>query len=151
MTHVGAVRCISKMWLNKSGIANIIPLKALAKIWRVTYDSAGGMNAGHFVIHTDQGNIHVHKNCKGVPFIDLNGVNGEMAVDFVQTIRGNMDGYSRCKVEEARNAREAQAMMGRPMDRDFLGLVCASMIANCPISAAAVTNANAILALTSQE
>ena len=61
ITHVGDVGRINDMWLNKSGIANIVPLEVLAKIWRVTYDSSGGMNAGHFVIHTDQGNIPVHK------------------------------------------------------------------------------------------
>ncbi len=41
---------------------------------------------GHFVIHTDQGNIVVKKNKKGMPYIDLNGVDGEVALDFVQTV-----------------------------------------------------------------
>jgi hypothetical protein len=144
MTHVGNVGRITDMWLNEGGIANIVPLEALAKIWRVTYDSSGGVNAGHFVIHTDQGNIPVRKNSKGMPYIDLDGVDGEMAVDFVQTIRGNMDGFSRREVEEAREARMAQAMMGHPTDREFLGLVRSNLITNCPVSTTAVTNAHAI-------
>ena len=40
-----------------------------------------------------------------MPYIDLNGVDRKMAVDFVQTIRGNMEGFTRHKIEEARNVR----------------------------------------------
>ncbi len=130
--------------MNEGGIANIVPLEALAKIWRITYDSSGGLIAGHFVIHMDQGNIPVHKNSKGMPYIDLDGVDGEMALDFVQMVRGNMDGFSRREVEEAREAREAQAMMGHPTDREFLGMVRANLITNCPVSPTAVTNTNTI-------
>ena len=144
MTHLGDVGRIRGMWLNESGIANIVPLEDLAKIWRITYDSAGGMNAGHFVIHTDQGNVPVQKNEKGMPYIDIDGVDGEMALEFVQTVRGNMDGYTRREVEEARAAREAQAMMGHPTDRELLGLVRSNLIMNCPVSTTAVTNANVI-------
>jgi len=75
------------------------------------------MNAGHFVIHTDQGNIKVQKNSKGMPFIDLDGVEGEVALEFIQTVRGNMDGFTRREINEARAAREAQGMMGHPTDR----------------------------------
>ena len=107
MTTVGDLGSIQGMWLNESGITNIIPLDLISKIWRVTYDSHGGMNAGHFVIHTDHGNIKVHKNEKGMPFIDIDGVDGEVALDFVQTVRGNMEGFTQREVEEARAAREA--------------------------------------------
>ncbi len=79
-----------------------------------------------------------------MPYIDLDGVDGEIALDFIQTIRGNMEGFTRREVEETREARKAQAMMGHPTDRDFLGLVRANLIANCPVSATAVTNANVI-------
>ncbi len=144
MTEQGNLGRVGNIWLNKSGITNITPLEQLAKIWRVTYDSAGGLNAGRFVIHTDQGNVTIHKNSKGMPYIDLDGVDGEIALNFVLMIRGNMEGFTRRKVEETREAREAQAMMGHPTDRDFLGLVRANLIANCPVSATAVTNANAI-------
>ena len=144
MNEVGNLGKIEGMWVNEGGIANIVPLEMISKIWRITYDSAGGMNAGHFVIHTDQGNIVVRKNSKGMPFIDLDGVDGEMALDFVQTIRGNYDGFTRREVEEARAAREAQGMMGHPTDRDFLGMVRANMIHNCPVTASAAENANRI-------
>ena len=123
MNEVGNLGKIEGMWVNEGEIANIVPLEMISKIWRITYDSAGRMNAGHFVIHTDQGNIVVRKNSKGMPFIDLDGVEGEVALDFVQTIRWNYDGFTRREVKEARGARKAQGMMGHPTDRDFLGMV----------------------------
>jgi len=52
---------------------------------------------------------------------------------------------------EAREAREAQAMVGHPTDRDFLGMVRANMILNCPIKDTAVINVTVSLALISQE
>jgi hypothetical protein len=144
MNEVGNLGKIEGMWLNEGGIANIVPLEVISKIWRITYDSAGGMNAGHFVIHTDQGNIKVQKNSKGMPFIDLDSVEGEVALEFIQTVRGNMDGFTRREIDEARAAREAQGMMGHPTDRDFLGMVRANMITNCPVTVSAAQNANDI-------
>ncbi len=105
MNEVGSLGKIDGMWLNEGSIANIVPLEMISKIWRITYDSGGGMNAGHFVIHTDQGNIVVRKNPKGMPYIDLKTVEGEVALDSVQTIHGNYDVFTRREVEEARAAR----------------------------------------------
>jgi hypothetical protein len=144
MTEVGNLGNIKGMWLNESGIANIVPLELLSKLWRITYNSHGGMNRGHFVVHTDHGNIVVKKNEKGMPYIDLAGVDGEVALDFVQTVRGNMEGFTRREVEEARAAREAQGMVGHPTDRDFLGMVRANYIMNCPVTESAMKNANLI-------
>jgi hypothetical protein len=68
------------------------------------------MNAGHFVIHMDAGDIKIYNNEKGVPHLNLKEVEEEVALSFVQTIRGNMEGFTKQEVEETRAAREAQAM-----------------------------------------
>ncbi len=60
---------------------------------------------------------------------------------FIQTVRGNMEGYTQRKVEDARAARVAQAMLGHPTDRNFLGMVRSGMIVNCPVTPNAVQNA----------
>ncbi len=133
--------------MNEGGIANIVPLKVLEKIWRITYDSHKGMNAGHFMIHTDTGDIKICNNKKGMPYLNLKEVEVEVALSFIQTIRGNMEGFTKQEVEEARAVREAQAMVGRPTYSDFLGMVHANMIPNCPVTPTAVKNANAIFSL----
>ncbi len=123
----------------------------------MTYNSR--RNGGHFVIHTNQGNIIVKNNSKGMPYLDIKDVEAEVvllfiqttvgavkaamvapanAVLFIQTVRGNMEGYTQHKVEDARAARKAQSMLGHPTDHDFLGMVRSGMILNCPVTLNAV-------------
>jgi hypothetical protein len=66
------------------------------------------------------------------------------AVSFIQTVRGNMEGYMQRKVEDARAAREDQAMLGHPTNRNFLGMVRSGMILNCAVTPNAVQNAHRI-------
>jgi hypothetical protein len=66
------------------------------------------------------------------------------AVSFIQMVRGNMEGYTQRKVEDACAACEAQAMLGHPTDHDFLGMVHSGMILNCPVTPNAVQNAHRI-------
>jgi hypothetical protein len=65
-------------------------------------------------------------------------------VSFVQTVRGNMEGYTQREVEEAHAAREAQATLGHPTNLDFLRMVHSGVITNFPVSPTAVLNANRI-------
>jgi hypothetical protein len=62
----------------------------------------------------------------------------------IQTVRGNMEGYTQREVEDTRTAREAQAVLGHPTDRNFLGMVRSGMILYCPVTPSAVQNANRI-------
>jgi hypothetical protein len=142
MEMSGKMGAVEHMWLNEGGVATIIPLKALEKIWPVSYDSR--RNWGCFVIHTNQGNIIVKNNSKGMPYLDVKDVEAEVALSFIQTVCGNMEGYTQHEVEETRAAREAQAMLGHPTNRNFLGTVRFGMILNCPVTPSAVQNANRI-------
>jgi hypothetical protein len=63
---------------------------------------------------------------------------------FVQTVWRNMEGFTRREVEEAREARKVQAMIGHPTNCKFLGMVCAKMITDCPITEQAIKNAHTI-------
>ena len=78
--EMGAVK---QMWPNKSGVATIIPLKVLEKIWPLTYDSR--RFTGKFIIHTNQGNTIVKNNSKGIPYLDLRELESKVASSFVQT------------------------------------------------------------------
>jgi hypothetical protein len=73
MIKMGELGAINQVWVNKGGIASIVPLKVLEKIWRITYDSHRGMNAGYFVIHMDVDDIKVRNNEKGMPYLNLGG------------------------------------------------------------------------------
>ncbi len=134
---------IMKMWLNAGGVAIIIPLKILEKILPITYDSRH--HGGKLVLHTDQGNIIVKNNNKGMPYLDLQKLEAKVALTFIQSVCGNIEGYTKRVVEEACSACKARAMLSQPTDQEFLGMVCSGMILNCPVTLAAMQNANHIL------
>ncbi len=119
-----------------------MPLKVLKKIWPITYDSR--CHNGQFVWHTDQGDIFIKNNSKEMLCLDIQEPKTKAALLFIQTVRGNMEGYTRRKVKEARAAQEAQAMLGHSTDKEFLGMVCSGMILNCPVTPTAVQTANQI-------
>ena len=79
-----------------------------------------------------------------MPYIDLKRVDREIALDFVRTVRGNMEGFTSREIEEARAARKAQRMMSHPTGCNPLRMVHANMITNCPITVSVAQNANQI-------
>jgi hypothetical protein len=93
-------------------------------------------------------NIVVRNNSCGMPFPNLKKSKGEVALCLIQdtiiTVQKNMEGFTKCKVEEAKATRKAQGMLGYPTDREFLEMVCSNMIANCDITKNAIKNANLI-------
>jgi hypothetical protein len=89
MEMSGEIGAVDQMWLNKGGVATIIPLKVLKKIWPVTYDSR--RNGGPFVIHADQGNIIVKNNSKGMPYLDIRDMEAEVVLLFIQTMIGAVE------------------------------------------------------------
>ncbi len=62
-------------------------------------------------------------------------------VTLVQTVRGNYEGFTKQEVIKAQEAREAQAMLGNPSEKEFQGLVSGNLIPNCPIACADISNA----------
>jgi hypothetical protein len=150
MDSSGLLGALKQVRLNKGGVATIVPLKQLEKLCPVTYDST--CNRGTFVCHTKDDNIMLRNNDKGMPYLDLREYKAKAvlsfapkaAQSFLQTVRRNIEGFTRRKVKEAQKARKVQAMLGHPTDRDFLGMVRGSMISNCPVTANAVTKAHQI-------
>ena len=94
-----------------------------------------------------------------MPYLDLREFKAEAvlsfvpeaALSFVQTVQGNMKGFTKREVEEAQKAHKAQAMLGHPTDRDFLGMVPGGMISNCPVTENAVKMLTKSSVLPSQE
>ncbi len=148
MNEAGNLGAIKKMWLNEGGVASVIPLKILEKIWPVLYHSVKGMNPGHFVIHLGEGDVVKRNNKKGIPYLNLKEVKAEVALCLLQsaidTIRGKMEGFSKREVKEATAARKAQGMLGHPTDHEFLGMVRSNMITNCTVTESAIKNAHII-------
>ena len=147
----GSLRDLEQVWFNEGVVVTIIPLKQLEKICPVKYDST--RNRGVFVCRcTKDGDVMLKNNGKGMPYLDIREFKAEAvlsfapeaALSFVQMVRGNIEGFTKHEVKDAQKARKAQAMLGHPTNRDFLGMVCGGMISNCPVTANAVKNAHQI-------
>ena len=157
MDSSGSLGDLKQLWFNEGGVATIIPLKQLEKLCPVRYDSS--RNGGAFICRTKDGDVVLKNNGKGMPYIDLRELEvktvlsfaPKAALSFVQTVRGNMEGFTKREVEEARKAHEAQAILGHPTDRNFLGMVRGGMISNRPVTANAEKTLTKSLALTLQE
>ena len=135
---------------NEGGVATIIPLKQLEKLCPVVYDST--CNGGAFICPTKDGDVVLKNNGKGMPYLDLREFEAEAvlsfapkaALSFAKTVQGNMKGFTKREVKEAQKAREAQAMLGHPTNRNFLGMVHGGMISNCTVTVNAEKNAHQI-------
>jgi hypothetical protein len=111
----------------------------------------------------NQGEIVVCNNKKGMPFNDLWDLKAEVAlaidedaaqdiiqamdnadVALIQTMRGNMDGFTEREVKDTCAAHKAQAMLGHPNDHKFLGMVRNNMITSCPVTPITATNSHTI-------
>jgi hypothetical protein len=112
MDEAGTLGAIKKMWLNEGGVASVIPLKILEKIWPVSYHFAKGTNPGQFVIHADAGDVVVQNNQKGMLYLNPKEVEAKVALclvqDAIKTVRGEMEGFAKREVEEAKAACKAQ-------------------------------------------
>ncbi len=63
---------------------------------------------------------------------------------FVQTVRGNYEGYMKREVLRAKEACRGQALIGNPSEKYYEGMVRSNMIANFLVSTSDVSNARAI-------
>ena len=72
-----------------------------------------------------------HEN--GLHYLDLKDKH-ESGVELVTTIRDNFDGYTKHEVEGAVRAHCLQGMLGHPSQKNFEEMVCANLIANCPMT-----------------
>ena len=129
----------------------------LEGMYRISYDSW----QGYYVVHTPKGEVRFYKDKQGLPYLDLEesskaavmllqqGQDPDMtgkepehegAVELVQTVPGNYEGYTKREVLKAKEARRAQAMMGNPSEKDYKTMVSNNLISECPITPTDITN-----------
>ncbi len=154
----GTYGCL-KVWYIPNRIANIFSMHELEKQYRITYDSW----VGYYLVHTPRGVVKFHKNEQGLPYIDLEGsledaatllmmqaIKGQDAQEcktktetmaHIQTVRANYKGFTRREVEQAKEARKAEAMLGNPSKKDYREMVSNHLVANFPVNNTNITNA----------
>ena len=168
----GVLLDMFSMWLVRNGIANLLSVPCLEREGcQITYDTKTAWivscpNGLKLKFKKDTG------VCEGFPYVDLENLQEHVLSDrrsgsckkyvsnlhgkinkikeapkqkaliFIQTVRKNMEGFTKREVKEAHLARKAQAVLGHVSDGEMIKLVNnASGITNLPFHALAVTNA----------
>ena len=111
-------------WYMPKGIVSIFSMNEIEKLHRITYDSIDG----YYVVHTDKGPVYVHKEEKGLPYIDIDASVYDAATTLVQTVRSNYEGFTKKDIKAAKAARKIQGMIRIPSEKDYGGMVCSNMI-----------------------
>ena len=98
-----------------------------------------------------------------MPYIDLDGssqeaatmlmqvgVNGEHTAlaqtkqtMVVETVREIFEGFTKKEISQAAAARQAQALIGNPRDKDYKQVVSSHLLSNCPVTHTKVCNCKA--------
>ena len=140
-------------WVNETGIANLLSLPKLEKCgWVIKYETGG-----KWVATSPEGQVLVFKKdaglCDGMPYLDMSKPEEHIfgpedkpeGVSFIETVRKNMEGFTREEVERATMAREAMAMMAHPPLEKLKQVVSnTNLFGDIPFNATDLTNSNLI-------
>jgi hypothetical protein len=99
----------------------------------VKYDSEGG---NKFVVVKPNNNVVFKQSPAGLYY----HATGNRAFVMVNTIKENREGFTRRKVDKAKEAR--RALVSYPSPKDFMNIVRSNMIKNCPICPIDIINAH---------
>ena len=114
----------------------------LKKRHYVIYDSKDG--DGVFKVHTSQGVVEFIPHESGLHYLDLKDIE-EDGVVLVTFIRENFEGFMKKQVEEAIKAHHFQVMLDHPSRKDFESMVCANLIADCPVTPEHISHTHQLL------
>ena len=96
---------------------------------------------GVFKVHTSQGVMEFMPHESGLHYLDLKEKE-EAGVALVTMIGDNFEGYMKKQVEGTIDARLFQAMLGHSSRKDYGSMVCANLIAICPVTLENISHAH---------
>ena len=139
MTHfVGDLPGYGTVWYDPKAIANILSLRRVCDRYRTTYDSA----YQQFVVTKSCGKEFVFKELEsGLHFLDTTYSRREEDQDhsqehvfMVNMVKDNRRNFTNNDYLRAIRARELQVTIGWPSDKDFIKILKASSLPNCPVT-----------------
>jgi hypothetical protein len=144
---------------NPKSIANTLSLHSIKQKHRVTYKSWD--RNGMFIVHTPKVVVEFKPSEQGLHYIGMfkegylmrhmlvhigtdnkTTTSSDKGFVMVNTVRANIQGYTKQDIKKAQEARRLQGMIGNPTERDFVGMVHEKLIADCPVTACNIQNAN---------
>jgi hypothetical protein len=132
------------VWFNSNGIANVLSLSRVSKLFPVMYNNTEG-----FVIHKADGRKHIFKESpRGLFYLDVMAKHHVQeppdGTIMVNTVKDNKAKYSVREVERAKLARKIQHMVGNPSTKQYMAIVDGNQLPNCPVNRADIMAAEDI-------
>ena len=129
------------VWYNPESLANILALREVRTKHQVTMDTDVHPS---MAIHErgKSGSIYVFEECKtGLYRYDINGqsinINHDNeAFNFLNTVDGNKEGFTKREIERAIEALTLYRIIGRPSEGKYYKILAGNQIINCPITVA---------------
>ena len=147
LTHfIGDLPGYGTVWYDPEAIANILSLRRVRDKYHVTYDS----EYRQFVVTKPCGKEFVFRESEGgLHYLDTTypEQNKDQKYDreymfMVNTVKDNRKNFTNNDYLRAIRARELQVTVGRPSDKDFIKILKASSLPNCPVTPRDVIIAN---------
>jgi Zinc knuckle len=141
---VGDLPGYGTVWYDPNSIANILSLKRVASKYRVQYDSENG---GKFIVTKPDGTVfEFQASDNGLFYLDTNNKTCQMppATVLVNTVADNKVNYTNDDYVKAARAQELQINIGRPSTKQFIRIVTANQLPNCPVTRADILAAEHI-------
>ena len=117
----------SPVWYDANGIANILSLSNVQRLYKITFDSTRG---NEFVVHLKGRKINFIQCPKGLYFYDTKQ-SGSL---FLATVNSNRQSYTNREVRGAEAARKLQRVIMFPTTRQFKEAIRNNVIKNCPVT-----------------
>ena len=126
------------VWADPTSLANILALRDVRKIARVTLDTAEELA---FLVHLPTGETmrFTEHDSTGLYVYSPNSNEVRIPVkaySYLQTISGNREMFSRQELDAADAARALHRQLGRPSPSRFQEYLANNLIRNCPITVA---------------
>ena len=133
-THKKAVEkdLQQKVWFSKNAVTNILSLAKVAELYQVTYDSGKSTD---FVVHReDHGlpNMTFKLHPCGLHIYDPYAQDKQL--NFVQTVAGNMEGFTKREIARAEKAGVLYIRLIYPSGKDFDWAVMSNQIEDCDVT-----------------
>ena len=120
----------NKVWYSDRAITNIIALSNIIKQYRVTYDSDDLMFVVHRELH-GKPNMEFRMHKSGLHYFDPRE---HQHVAFLNTVSGNMEGFTRRQIKGAELARALYPRLVYPSVKDYRWVIRSHQIKDCPVT-----------------
>lgn len=123
---IGTLPGYGDVWFKRGGIANILSLARVTRLYRVRYDSDNG---NCFRMEREGHSMYFCQSREGLFYFDTR----HEVYSLIHTVSENEKRFTPRQVSQAADARRAYAMVGLPSMKDFESMVKLNLLPNCPI------------------